>query len=232
MIKNVNQHELNNFDLMAKAWWDPQGPCKPLHQLNPVRLAHIRSQTELKNKTVLDVGCGGGILAEALAQAGASVVGLEPASQVIDMARTHAQQTGLVIDYQNALVEDYAQNHPGRFDIITCMEMLEHVPDPGSVLTACAGLLKPSGLLIVSTLNRHPMAFIQAIIGAEYVLGLLPKGTHTYSQFIKPSEIDALLAPTGLQIHHIQGLNYNPFTQTFQLSSNVSVNYLMTIKKL
>lgn len=230
-MNNVDQHELDIFGAMAEHWWDPQGPCKPLHQLNPVRMGYIRSQTPIERKDILDVGCGGGILSEALAKAGAQVTGLEPAPQVIDIARTHALSSGLTIDYQNELIEDYAQSYPERFDVITCMEMLEHVPDPASVIQACATLLKPGGLLIVSTLNRHPMAFVQAIIGAEYILKLLPKGTHSYSQFIKPSELDPLLSGAGLYIKHIQGVTYRPLTQSFELSNNVSVNYVMTANK-
>lgn len=230
-MKNVDQHELNTFNSMANTWWDLNGPCKPLHQLNPVRMDYLCSQTQLKGKTILDVGCGGGIFSEAMAKAGAQVTGLELALQVIDCARAHAQDSDLSIDYQNVLVEDYAQMHPGRFDVITCMEMLEHVPDPASILKACGQLLKPEGLLILSTLNRHPMAFLQAIIGAEYVLGLLPKGTHTYSQFIKPSELDPLLTDAGLEIKDIRGLSYNPLTQVFKLSNNISVNYLMCAQK-
>lgn len=230
-MKNVDQHELNTFNSMAKTWWDLNGPCKPLHQLNPVRMDYLHSQTPIKGKIILDVGCGGGIFSEAMAKAGAQVTGLELAAQVIDCARAHAQDSDLSIDYQNVLVEDYAQMHPGRFDVITCMEMLEHVPDPASILKACGQLLKPEGLLILSTLNRHPMAFLQAIIGAEYVLGLLPKGTHTYSQFIKPSELDPLLADAGLHIKDIKGLSYNPLTQVFKLSNNISVNYLMCAQK-
>lgn len=231
-MKNVNQHELNTFNNMADQWWDMSGPCKPLHQLNPIRLQYICAHTSLQDQSVLDVGCGGGILSEAMAKSGAQVTGLELASQVIDIAKAHAEQSGLHIDYQNVLVEDYAQSHPGRFDVITCMEMLEHVPDPASILKACGTLLKPGGLLIVSTLNRHPMAFLQAIIGAEYVLGMLPKGTHTYSQFIKPSELDPLLRDAGLDICDIRGLSYNPLTQVFKLSENVTVNYLMAARRV
>jgi 2-polyprenyl-6-hydroxyphenyl methylase/3-demethylubiquinone-9 3-methyltransferase len=230
-MKNVDQHELDAFNAMAQSWWDPQGPCKPLHQLNPVRMHYIQSQTSLEGKFILDVGCGGGILSEAMAKAGGQVTGLELAPQVIDIARQHAEKSDLSIDYQSQLVEDYAQIHPGRFDVLTCMEMLEHVPDPASIIRACGQLLKPSGLLVLSTLNRHPMAFIQAIIGAEYVLKLLPKGTHTYGQFIRPSELDPLLREAGLEIQDIRGLSYNPLTQAFKLSNNISVNYLMSARK-
>lgn len=228
IVKNVDQHELNTFDSMAPDWWNPQGPCKPLHLLNPVRLSYLLSQTRLTGKEVLDVGCGGGLLSEAMSKAGAKVTGLELAPQVLDIARHHACDAGLEIDYQNTLVEDYAQMHPGRFDVITCMEMLEHVPDPASIVQACHRLLKPGGLILLSTLNRHPMAFIQAIIGAEYLLNLLPKGTHHYRQFIKPSELDVLLGERGFSFKHIQGVSYYPLREYFCLTPSVSVNYMVT----
>jgi 2-polyprenyl-6-hydroxyphenyl methylase/3-demethylubiquinone-9 3-methyltransferase len=226
-MQNVNPHELDNFNAMAKDWWDPQGPCKPLHQLNPLRLAYIQQHSALQGKKVLDVGCGGGILSEALARAGAQVTGLELASEVIEVARAHAQASGLTVDYQQTPVEDYAAAHPQGFDLITCLEMLEHVPDPQSIVTAIARLLKPGGKVFFSTINRHPMAFIQAIVGAEYVLKVLPKGTHQYAQFLKPSEIDALLHATPLSIRHIQGVVYHPLTQSFSLSDKTWVNYMV-----
>jgi 2-polyprenyl-6-hydroxyphenyl methylase/3-demethylubiquinone-9 3-methyltransferase len=224
-MQNANQHELDNFNAMARDWWDLNGPCKPLHQLNPLRLDYIQQHAPLKGKKVLDVGCGGGILSEAMAKAGAQVTGLELASEVIQVAREHAQASGLNIDYVQCPVEDYP--HPHEFDVITCLEMLEHVPDPQAIVKAMAGLLKPGGKLILSTLNRHPMSFIQAIVGAEYVLKMLPKGTHSYAQFIKPSEMDALVSQAGLKLQHIQGLAYNPLSQCFSLSDKTWVNYLV-----
>jgi 2-polyprenyl-6-hydroxyphenyl methylase / 3-demethylubiquinone-9 3-methyltransferase len=226
-MSNANQHELDNFNAMAHEWWNPDGPCKPLHQLNPLRLDYIQQHAPLKNMKVLDVGCGGGILSEAMSRAGATVTGLELASEVIAVARSHATISGLKIDYVQEPVEAYALAHPHAFDIITCLEMLEHVPDPQAVVTAIASLLKPGGKVFFSTLNRHPMSFIQAIVGAEYVLGLLPKGTHSYGQFIKPSEMDALVSQAGLSLKHIQGVAYNPLTQVFSLSDKPWVNYIV-----
>lgn len=226
-MQNSSPHELDNFNAMAHAWWDLHGPCKPLHQLNPIRLDYIQQHVNLKDKKVLDVGCGGGILSEAMAKAGAQVTGLELASEVIKIAQEHAQSSGLSINYVQTPVEDYALLHPHAFDVITCLEMLEHVPDPQAVIKAIAHLLKPGGKAFFSTINRHPMAFIQAIVGAEYVLKLLPKGTHTYAQFIKPSELDDMLQMAGMSLKHIQGLTYQPLTQVFSLSQNTSVNYLL-----
>lgn len=228
-MQNSSQHELDNFNAMAHDWWDIHGPCKPLHQLNPLRLEYIQQHVPLKGKKVLDVGCGGGILSEAMAKAGATVTGLELASQVIEIARNHASASQLDIEYVQIPVEDYALAHPQAFDVITCLEMLEHVPDPQAIIQAMAKLLKPGGKIIVSTLNRHPMAFIQAIVGAEYVLRLLPRGTHSYAQFIKPSELDALLLNTPLKLKHIQGISYNPLTQIFSLTGQTWVNYLAVI---
>jgi 2-polyprenyl-6-hydroxyphenyl methylase/3-demethylubiquinone-9 3-methyltransferase len=226
-MQNANPHELDNFNAMAQDWWNPNGPCKPLHQLNPLRLEYIQQHAALKSKKVLDVGCGGGILSEAMARAGGIVTGLELASEVAEIARQHAQQSGLSIDYVQEPVEAYALSHPHAFDVITCMEMLEHVPDPQAVVTAIAGLLKPGGKVFFSTLNRHPMAFVQAIVGAEYIVGLLPKGTHSYAQFIKPSEMDVLISQAGLTLKQIQGLAYNPLSQTFSLSKKAWVNYMV-----
>jgi 2-polyprenyl-6-hydroxyphenyl methylase/3-demethylubiquinone-9 3-methyltransferase len=226
-MQNANPHELDNFNAMAQDWWNPSGPCKPLHQLNPLRLEYIQGHVSLQGKKVLDVGCGGGILSEAMARVGGIVTGLELASDVIGIARQHAQESGLSIDYIQTPVEDYAVSHPHSFDVVTCLEMLEHVPDPQAVVTAIAALLKPGGKVFFSTLNRHPMAFVQAIVGAEYVVGLLPKGTHAYAQFIKPSEMDVLVSQAGLSLKQIQGLTYNPLSQTFSLSKKAWVNYMV-----
>jgi 2-polyprenyl-6-hydroxyphenyl methylase/3-demethylubiquinone-9 3-methyltransferase len=217
---------------MAQGWWDPQGPCKPLHQLNPLRLDVIQQHISLKGQKILDVGCGGGILTESLAKAGAQVIGLELAGEVIEVARAHALSSGLKIEYIQTPVEDYAQANPGQFDLITCLEMLEHVPDPQMIITAIANLLKPGGKAFFSTLNRKPMAFVQAIVGAEYVLKMLPKGTHSYAQFLKPSELDALLQNAALSLKFIQGLVYNPLSGCFSLSHNTDVNYLVLAQKL
>lgn len=223
-MQNFSQQELNNFNAMAQSWWDLQGPCKPLHQLNPLRLDYIQSHASLKGKSVLDVGCGGGILTEAMARAGAQVTGLELADDVIAVARAHAKEAELNIDYAQIPVEAYA--HAG-FDVITCLEMLEHVPSPQAIVTAIAGLLKPGGVAFFSTINRHPMAFVQAIVGAEYVLKMLPAGTHSYAKFIKPSEMDEWVTQAGLSLKHIQGVAYNPITQGFTLSERTNVNYMV-----
>jgi 2-polyprenyl-6-hydroxyphenyl methylase/3-demethylubiquinone-9 3-methyltransferase len=226
-MSNFTEEELNNFNAMAHDWWDLNGPCKPLHQLNPLRLDYIQSHAPLAGKKVLDVGCGGGILSEAMAKAGAQVTGLELASEVITVAQNHAQASGLAIEYVQTPVEDYALSHPHAFDVITCMEMLEHVPSPQAIVEAIASLLKPGGLAFFSTINRHPMSFIQAIVGAEYVLKILPKGTHRYAQFIKPSEMDAFMTQAGLHLKNIQGLAYNPLTQNFSYSGCTQVNYMV-----
>ncbi|MFI4955738.1 MAG: bifunctional 2-polyprenyl-6-hydroxyphenol methylase/3-demethylubiquinol 3-O-methyltransferase UbiG [Gammaproteobacteria bacterium] len=231
MTTNSTPMELEQFNNMAHDWWDLHGPCKALHQMNPVRLAYIQQHAPLRGQKVLDVGCGGGILSEAMAKAGAEVTALELANEVIAVARAHAQSQGLKIDYQMEPVEAHAATHPGQYDVVTCLEMLEHVPEPASVIRAIHTLLKPDGIAFFSTLNRHPMAFIQAIVGAEYVLKLLPKGTHSYRHFIKPSELDAELQAAGLKTKHIQGMGYNPLTEQFYLKTDVSVNYLMCALK-
>lgn len=229
-MQNFSEHELNNFNAMAHQWWDINGPCKPLHQLNPLRLDYIQQHTSLKGLKVLDVGCGGGILSESLAKAGAEVTALELAKDVIQVARDHAEQSGLEINYIQEPVEQFALTHPHAFDVITCLEMLEHVPDTQAIVTAIASLLKPGGTAFFSTLNRTPMAFVQAIVGAEYILKLLPKGTHSYAQFIKPSEMDTLISSAGLSLKNIQGVVYNPLTQVFSLSSHTQVNYMVVAK--
>jgi 2-polyprenyl-6-hydroxyphenyl methylase/3-demethylubiquinone-9 3-methyltransferase len=226
-MTNSNPLELEQFNHMAQDWWNPAGSCKPLHLMNPLRLAYIQQHAPLSGRQILDVGCGGGILSEAMAKAGGQVTALELADQVIDVARRHAASCGLTIDYRLETVEAHAKSHPARYDVITCLEMLEHVPEPASVIQAVRQLLKPGGKAFFSTLNRHPMAFIQAIVGAEYVLKMLPKGTHSYRHFIKPSELDAALREAGLEIKHIQGLGYNPLTEAFYLTPRVHVNYLV-----
>lgn len=223
---NFRQAELDKFAALAGRWWDPDGPQKPLHALNPVRLAYVTDRVSLRGAEVLDVGCGGGLLSEALAGGGARVTGIDLAEELIKVARLHRLESGLEIDYQVKAVENLAAERPGSFDAITCMEMLEHVPDPAAILAACASLLKPGGRLFVSTLNRTPAAFALAIVGAEYVARLLPKGTHSYEDFIKPSELGAWLREAGLQLEDVSGMAYEPWRNAARLSRRNDVNYL------
>jgi 2-polyprenyl-6-hydroxyphenyl methylase/3-demethylubiquinone-9 3-methyltransferase len=231
MSTNVHPAETAKFDRLAARWWDPEGESRPLHDLNPVRLGYIADRVNLKGTRALDVGCGGGILSESLARAGANVTAIDLAPAVLDVARLHLHESGLAVDYRETSVEALAAEMPGAFDVIACMEMLEHVPDPGSVIRACAALLKPGGSLFLSTLNRTPLAFGAAILGAEHVLRLLPRGTHHYEQFLKPSEIAAELRASGLALDDVSGIAYNPFSRKAWLTSNVAVNYLASAKK-
>jgi len=228
---NFDQAELDKFAELAHRWWDPQGPQRPLHELNPTRLSYVRSHCTLRGAAVLDVGCGAGLLSEALAGEGANVTALDLAPELIEIAKLHLLETqatrpALRVDYRLQSAESIAVELPGRFDAITCMEMLEHVPDPSSVVRACAGLLKPGGRLFVSTLNRTPAAFALAIVGAEYVAGLLAKGTHNYAQFIRPAELAGWLRAAGLQLEDVSGLHYNPLTRRATLGRRTDVNYL------
>ena len=223
---NVNVAETAKFDRLAATWWDANGDSRPLHDLNPVRLDYVSARVMLKGARVLDVGCGGGLLSEALAEAGADVTGIDLAPRVLEVARLHLHESGRSVDYREISVEALAAQMPASFDAITCMEMLEHVPDPGSVIAACAALLKPGGALFLSTLNRTPLAFGAAIIGAEYALNLLPRGTHHYAQFIRPSELAGALRAAGLQLEDLSGLAYNPLTRRARLARSVQVNYL------
>jgi len=228
---NVDRGETAKFDRLAARWWDPDGESRPLHDLNPVRFDYIAARIPLKGARALDVGCGGGLLSESLARAGAVVTAIDLAPAVLDVARLHLHESGLAVDYREIAVEDLAAQEAGEFDLVTCMEMLEHVPDPASVIRACATLLKPGGMLFLSTLNRTPLAFGAAIIGAEHVLRLLPRGTHHYEQFLKPSEVAAALRACGLALDDLSGLAYNPFTRTARRTSSVAVNYLACATK-
>ncbi|MBS0194930.1 MAG: bifunctional 2-polyprenyl-6-hydroxyphenol methylase/3-demethylubiquinol 3-O-methyltransferase UbiG [Proteobacteria bacterium] len=233
---NFDQAELDKFAELAHRWWDPSGPQRALHELNPVRLGYVRDRTELRGARVLDVGCGGGLLSEALAREGAQVVALDLAPELVEIARLHllemqATHPGLHVDYRVASVESLASTSPASVDAITCMELLEHVPDPASVIHACATLLRPGGRLFVSTLNRTPAAFALAIVGAEYVAGLLPKGTHSYAQFIRPSELAAWLRASALALEDVSGLRYNPLAHAATLGRDTSVNYLACAMK-
>lgn len=228
---NVNPAETAKFDKLASRWWDPDGESRPLHDLNPARLNYIADRVRLPGARVLDVGCGGGILSEALARAGALVTGIDLAPRVLDVARLHLHESNLQVDYRESSVEALAAEAPAAFDAITCMEMLEHVPDPGAVIGACATLLKPGGRLFVSTLNRTPAAFAVAIAGAEYVMNLLPRGTHHYAQFIRPSELSASMRDAGLELEDLSGIAYNPFARRARVVRNTSVNYLACARK-
>lgn len=228
---NVNADEIDKFAAMAADWWQPEGPCKPLHELNPLRLSFIQANTLLQNKRVLDVGCGGGILSESLSKHGASVVGIDCAGALIDIAKQHASDLINPPDYQLIDVETLAQQQPQSFDVITCMEMLEHVPDPRAILKACAALLKPEGHLFCSTLNRTPKAFLQAIVGAEYLLKILPIGTHDYQLFIRPSELASLARQEGLQVKKLKGIRYQLLSQSYHLCDDLGVNYLIHFVK-
>ncbi|RNF85043.1 bifunctional 2-polyprenyl-6-hydroxyphenol methylase/3-demethylubiquinol 3-O-methyltransferase UbiG [Montanilutibacter psychrotolerans] len=223
---NFSQAELDKFGALANRWWDPEGPQKALHALNPARLGYVAQRTTLRGARVLDVGCGAGLLSEALAVEGAQVTALDLAPELVKVAKLHRLETGVEVDYRLQSVESLAAELPGSFDAITCMEMLEHVPDPGAIIAACATLLKPGGRLFLSTLNRTPAAFALAIVGAEYVAGLLPKGTHTYRDFIKPSELAAWLREADLRLEDVSGLMYEPWNNSAKVISRTDVNYL------
>lgn len=229
---NVSSAETAKFDRLAARWWDKDGESRPLHDLNPARLNYIAERVALKGARVLDVGCGGGILSEALARAGAQVTGIDLAPRVLEVARLHLHESRLEVDYRLISVEALAAEMPATFDAVACMEMLEHVPDPGSVIAACAALLKPGGRLYLSTLNRTPLAFGAAIVGAEYVANLLPRGTHHYAQFIRPSELAAVMRGSGLELEDLSGIDYNPFTRRVAITTSIQVNYLACARKL
>lgn len=223
---NVDAAEIARFQSAASRWWDPEGEMRPLHELNPVRLAYVERSGALRGRSVLDVGCGGGLLSEAMAVAGATVTGLDLASELLEVARLHALESGVSVDYRLETAEAHAHSHAGRYDVVTCMEMLEHVPDPGSVIAALARLVRPGGHVFVSTINRNPRAWLQAVVAAEYVLRLLPRGTHAYDKFIRPSELAAWAREGGLELVDVAGLEYDPFARSARLSSDARVNYL------
>lgn len=226
MPLNIDQEELDKFASLATRWWDPEGELKTLHQINPLRLDYIQTLTPLAGKTVIDIGCGGGILAESMAKAGATVTGIDMHKAIIDAAKLHQLESGSTVDYQQISAEEIALKSPRHYDIVTCLEMLEHVPDPASVIKACATLVKPGGHVFFSTLNRNPKSYLFAIVGAEYLLKILPKNTHDYSKFIRPSELGAWARQAGLNPQNMKGIHYHPFNQTFSLNDDISVNYL------
>ncbi len=224
---NVDRGEIAHFNALASRWWDTEGEFRTLHEINPLRLDYIRQRAGLENRRVLDVGCGGGILAEAMAAAGAAVTGIDMAPDSLAVARLHARAAGLEIDYLEGTAEALADERPGEFDLVTCMELLEHVPRPSLVVDACARLVRPGGHVVFATINRHPKAFAYAILGAEYVLRLLPRGTHEYARFIRPSELAAWGRKARLELRDLTGMHYNPLTREYWLGPGVDVNYLM-----
>ena len=233
MTVNADPQELTKFGELAHRWWDTEGEFRPLHQINPLRLDWIDAQARLAGKTVLDVGCGGGILAEAMARRGADVLGIDLSIKPLRVAQLHALESGIdYLHYREVAVETLAAELPGHFDAVTCMEMLEHVPDPASVVRACAALVKPGGWVFFSTLNRNAKSWLMAVVGAEYVLKLLPRGTHEYQRFIRPSELDRWCRDSGLAAQGFKGLGYNPLTQRYRLSDDTSVNYLLACRAL
>lgn len=229
---NVDPAELEKFSALASRWWDPESEFKPLHAINPLRLGWITDLVgTLEGKRIVDVGCGGGILAESMARNGAQVTGIDLAEKSLTVARLHGLESGVKVDYQTVSAEDLAAREPAGFDVVTCMEMLEHVPDPGSIIQACATLVKPGGWVFFSTLNRNPKSFLFAIVGAEYILRMLPKGTHSYESFIKPSELTAAARRAGLAVHELMGMQYNPLVDVYKLSPDTSVNYLVACRR-
>jgi 2-polyprenyl-6-hydroxyphenyl methylase/3-demethylubiquinone-9 3-methyltransferase len=227
MTINADPKELAKFSELAHRWWDPAGEFRPLHQINPLRLAWIEGRAPLAGKSVLDVGCGGGILAEAMARSGARVKGIDLAERPLKVAELHRLESGVAVEYEAASAEDLAAREPARYDVVTCMEVLEHVPDPASTVRACAALAKPGGQLFFATINRNPKSYLFAIVGAEYVLGLLPKGTHDYAKLIKPSELARWCRAGGLEVAGLAGMTYNPLTKIYALGRDTDVNYML-----
>ena len=227
---NVDPREIEKFEALASRWWDPESEFKPLHDMNPVRLEFIAERAALSGSEIVDVGCGGGILTEAMAKRGARVTGLDMGTAPLMVARLHARESGIDVEYRQGAAEDLAAERPGSFDIVTCMEMLEHVPDPASVVTACERLVRPGGHVFFSTINRTPKAFALAIVGAEYVLRLLPRGTHRYRHFIRPSELSRWCRGAGLEVAEVTGMHYNPLTRGFRIGPGVDVNYIVHCK--
>jgi len=230
-MNNIDDLEIRKFEALASRWWDPNSEFKPLHDINPLRMNYISQVTNLAGKKVLDVGCGGGLLSESMAHHGAHVTAIDMADAPLAVAKLHQLESGLEIDYRKIPTEDFAAETPESFDVITCLEMLEHVPSPAAIVRACEQLLKPGGLVFFSTINRNPKSYLFAIVGAEYVLNLLPRGTHEYKKFIKPSELALWCRDAGLDLHDQVGMGYNPLTRNYFLQKNLDVNYLAYYRK-
>jgi len=228
---NADPQELEKFSALAHRWWDPQSEFRALHEINPLRLGWIEERAHLARKAVLDVGCGGGILAEAMAQRGASVTGIDLSDKALRIAKLHTLESGVQVRYESSSTEDFAEKHAGEFDVLTCMELLEHVPEPSSTVAACARLVKPGGRVFFSTINRNPKAYLFAVIGAEYLLKLLPRGTHDYTRFIKPSELTRWCRDAGLRPLELIGMTYHPLTKQYRLGADCDVNYLLCCAK-
>jgi 2-polyprenyl-6-hydroxyphenyl methylase/3-demethylubiquinone-9 3-methyltransferase len=228
---NVDPAEISKFEELASRWWDPHSEFKPLHDINPLRLNYIDGHAALAGKKVLDVGCGGGILAESMAARGAEVLGIDMGEAPLQVARLHKLESGVELDYRQVTVEALAEEMPQQFDVVTCMEMLEHVPDPASVISACARLVKPGGRVFLSTLNRNPKSYLFAIVGAEYLLRMLPRGTHDFAKFIRPSEMEGWTREAGLELEELMGMSYNPFSKQYRLGKDLDVNYMASCRK-
>ena len=231
-IKNLDHDEVNKFDELAAKWWDKDGEFRPLHQINPLRVDFIEERSSMKDKKVLDVGCGGGILAETLSELGANVTGIDASENTIGVAKSHSRSIGSDVIYIQNTIEEFISSHPNeKFDVITCLEMLEHVPSPNEIIKSCSNLLKDDGNIFFSTINRNPRSYLFAVIGAEYILNLLPKGTHDYEKFIKPSELAKWIREAGLNSKETIGLSYNPITGNYWLGKDIQVNYMVHAKK-
>ena len=228
---NADPLELKKFSDLAHRWWDPTSEFRPLHEINPLRLEWINARVPLAGKTVVDIGCGGGILAESIAKKGATVSGIDLSEKALKVADLHSLESGVAVRYELISAEELAAREPGKFDVVTCMEMLEHVPDPAAIVKACAALVKPGGHVFFSTLNRNPKSYLFAILGAEYILRLLPRGTHDYAKFITPAELSAYSRHAGLEVEALKGMTYNPITKIYSLNQNTSVNYMIATQK-
>ncbi len=231
MMANADPQELNKFGDLAHRWWDPNSEFKPLHDINPLRLGWIDRNCGLKGRKIIDVGCGGGLLSEGMAALGAEVTGIDLGEKALGVAKLHLLESGLKVDYRHIAAEDMAKHEPASFDVVTCLEMLEHVPDPASIVRACAQMVKPGGTVFFSTISRNPKAYLFAVIGAEYILNMLPRGTHDYARFLRPAELARLCREAGLSVAEVVGMSYNPLVRTYSLGSDTSVNYLIRARR-